>query len=147
MNRIVKFFQLVKLIGPSLLLLLLCGTVLAQPRVGEDRMLARAVHEARELVTQHHYPLAINTLEAALDSADAGQDRSDALYLLAHANFMAGRYLATLVTSRELLFRYPGDERTPEVLYMRGVAGYQEGRKEESEGAFRQALASAVPRR
>lgn len=107
-------------------------------------MLARAVHEARELVTQHHYPLAINTLEAALDSADAGQDRSDALYLLAHANFMAGRYLATLVTSRELLFRYPGDERTPEVLYMRGVAGYQEGRKEESEGAFRQALDGAT---
>jgi len=130
----------------SILFLLLPLVVSAQPRVEEERPLVRAVNESNALVRQRQYALAINTLEAALDSVDSGQDRSDALYLLSDANFLAGRYRSALIASRDFLFQYPDDARTPEVLYMRGVAGYQEGETEEAEESFHEALARATYR-
>lgn len=109
----------------------------AQPRLEEERPLARAVRSARVLVDQENYGLAITTLEAALDSVAPGENRSDALYLLATAALKAQRYRTALVAARDFLFEYPGDMREGELYYVRGVAAYQEGDTAEAERAFR----------
>jgi len=132
----------VKILSPLPVLFLLCSIALtAQPRVLEERPLSRAVHEAGTLVTQGNYAMAIAELEGALDTAAPGEHRADALYLLTRANFMMGRFRPALSASRHFLEGYRQDGRAAEILYLRGVAAYQEGSIDESESAFRRVAA------
>jgi TolA-binding protein len=132
----------VKILSPVPLLLLLCATALpAQPRVFEDRPLVRAVRHADLLVGQGNYAVAITEIEGALDTAASGEHLADALYLLSRANFMMSRYRPALSASRRFLEGYPFDTRAGEVLYLRGISAYQEGKLDESEAAFRRVAA------
>lgn len=116
--------------------LLLATTVAAQPRTVEERPLSRAVRSAGILIDQRHFSRAINELEAALDSAAAGEHLADALHLLARADFNTGRYRPALSAARRFLLGYPADPRTPEMLYLLGTAAYQEGLGDEALEAF-----------
>lgn len=124
---------------------LLTATLTAQPRVVEDRPLARAVRSAATLINQEHYSRAIGELEAAMDSAAAGEHLADALYYLARANFMTRRYRPALSASRRFLDGYRGDPRTAEMLYLYGTAAYQEGLVDEAYEAFREVAAAGGP--
>ncbi len=126
------------------LLLLIPVALQAQPRTEEDRPLARATRAAQTLIQEQHFALAITTLTAALDSATAAQNRSDALFLLADAQFRAGRFRGVLMTTSEILFHYPDDPRTTQLWYLRGVAAYQEGKPDTAEQSFRNALAGGT---
>ncbi len=127
--------------------LVLTATLSAQPRVVEDRPLARAVRSAATLVDQGHYSRAANELEAALDSAAAGEHMADALYYLARATFMTQRYRPALLNSRRFLNGYPDDPRTDELLYLYGTAAYQEGLTDDAYNAFYDVAAADSPTR
>lgn len=128
------------------LFLLIPAALLAQPRVEEDRPLARATRAAQTLIQEQHFSIAIATLTSALDSATAAEDRSDALFLLADAQFRAGRFRAALMTTSQCLFQYPDDPRIAELWYIRGVAAYQEGKPDTAQQSFRNALTRGTTR-
>lgn len=128
MNRFLLFF----------LLSIFCSVrVLAQPRVEEPRPLARAVRQASTLYLQGSYSAAATVIEAALDSANAAEDRSDALHLLVRSDFASGRYDRVLASSGRFLEEMPNDPRAVEVLYDRGVALYEDGNGAAASAAFR----------
>lgn len=129
-----------------LLLLAVPLSLAAQPRVEDERPLARAVREAAAHLELGDHAWAVATLEAALDSARPGEPHAEALAILATASFSAGQYRPALDVSREFAFNYPGHARSSAIDYIRGVSAYQEGNLEESRSAFhRLALASDEP--
>jgi TolA-binding protein len=138
----VKLFFLASLAAQ----ILLAASVVAQPRVEEERPLVRAVRSAQVLADNGNHGLAINTLEAALDSVAPGENRSDALYLLARTALAAQRYRTALTASRDFQFEYPDDRRSAELVYVHGIAAYQEGKVAEAEEAFRQAIDDSTRR-
>ncbi|MCE7935675.1 MAG: outer membrane protein assembly factor BamD [Chlorobi bacterium CHB2] len=140
-NPVVNFLRLF-----PYLFLLIPAALLAQPRVEEDRPLARATRAAQTLIQEQHFSIAIATLTSALDSATAAEDRSDALFLLADAQFRAGRFRAALMTTSQCLFQYPDDPRIAELWYIRGVAAYQEGKPDTAQQSFRNALTRGTTR-
>jgi TolA-binding protein len=127
-----------------LLLLVLSLPLVAQPRVEEERPLARAVREASLHLAQGDHAWAVATLEAALDSARPGEPHAEALAILATANFAAGHYRPALDVARDFAFNYPGHARSSAIDYIRGVSAFQEGNLDEARMAFHRAHAREV---
>ncbi len=120
---------------------LVSSVAIAQPLVQEQRSLEEAVHNSSTLIERGEYLHAIELLNQALDSAASGEDRSDAYYVLADVNLELLKYRPSLAASRSFLFGYPDDPRGDEVRYIRGIAAYQLGRRDEANGAFREIAA------
>lgn len=110
-----------------ILLVLVAATLVAQPRVEEERPLARALRSASIHFSNGSYSRALAELEPALDSAGPSEPIADALYLMASANFEMKRYQRTLTEGERFLAEYPHDRRTPAILYLRGISAYQVG--------------------
>jgi outer membrane protein assembly factor BamD (BamD/ComL family) len=130
-----------------LLFVLFISSARAQPRVEEERPLARAVREASALLDAGDHAHAVVTLEAALDSVAPAEHIADALALLARANFAAGHYRPALDVSRSFARAYPTDPRVDDVTYIRAVSAHEEGSLPEAMTSFHRVASSTSPHR
>jgi TolA-binding protein len=129
---------------PLLFLLFVCSVAVAQPRVERERPLAEAVRVASARLAEGDYAWAVSTLEAALDSAAPGEDRADALLVLATADFAAGQYRPALDVAREFASGYPRHARVSAIAYIRGVSAFQEGSLDEARASFHRAYGLGI---
>ncbi len=120
--------------------------VAAQPRTEAARSLDAAVEALTPLVDRGEYVLAIQRLQSALDSADVGVDRSDALFLMARASFLAGRFHPAAQTARRLLAAYPDFVHADEALYIAAISEIENDHPEDAEPALRRLSALDSPR-
>lgn len=118
------------------LLFLIPSLSIGQPRLDEERPLARAVRAATRAFDQGDYLGAIAEVERRLDSALPAEPRADALYLLARANIELRRYPSALTAAYEFITGYPDDHRIPAISYIYGVAAFESGRIADARGAF-----------
>lgn len=111
---------------------------MGQPRVDEERPLARAVRTATAAFDRGDFLGSIAEVEHRLDSALPAESRADALYLLARSYMELCRYRPALTAAAQFNEGYPDDHRVPQMTYIYGVAAFESDRTAEARKAFAQ---------
>lgn len=129
------------------ILALIPSLATGQPRVDEERPLARVLREAQAACDREDYLATVTGIEGRIDTLLPAEPHADALYLLARAYLETRRYRPAMTAAQDLIVGYPDDHRIPEASYIYAISAFESGLVTESRRAFATAARLSATRR